>query len=174
MKLKIGTIAVAVVVAMFASGVCFAAGDLIVNGNLGVGTPNPAAKAEINGDMMVSGQISVGSTGIKFSDNSVQSSAAGPTTQRDVKTSRALGTVYRNTTGKVMFVNATAYMAVQTALNAYTDSNPQPQTLVYLHTATGAGAGHYVTASFYVLPGNYYQVIPNSGSGTLVMWVEWY
>lgn len=37
-------------------------GDLIVNGNLGVGTATPAGKAEVNGNMIVDGNLGVGTT----------------------------------------------------------------------------------------------------------------
>lgn len=50
-----------VVAMLFAANVASAAnGDLIVNGNLGVGTNTPAAKAEVNGNMIVDGNLGVG------------------------------------------------------------------------------------------------------------------
>lgn len=52
-----------VIAMIFAANVASAAnGDLIVNGNLGVGTNTPAAKAEVNGNMIVDGNLGVGTS----------------------------------------------------------------------------------------------------------------
>jgi len=63
MKRRMLMVAVVMAAAFFTAGILHAAnGDLVVNGNLGVGTPTPAAKAEINGNMIVDGNLGVGTT----------------------------------------------------------------------------------------------------------------
>ncbi len=60
MKLRVLMVAMVLAV-LFMSGNLYAAnGDLIVNGNLGVGTTTPAGKAEINGNMIVGGNVKAG------------------------------------------------------------------------------------------------------------------
>jgi hypothetical protein len=109
MKLRILTvIMVFAVLSLFTDSIFAANGDLIVNGNLGVGTAAPAAKAEIggnltvdgdlitkgstslggnttvngnlftNGSATVSGQLSVGTQGVKFADGTTQTTANKP------------------------------------------------------------------------------------------------
>lgn len=91
-RLLMGTVALAVT--FLFTGLLYAAnGDLIVNGNLGVGTSTPAGKAEINGSMIVDGNVGIGTSspgqaltvngviqsttgGIMFPDGSVQTGAA--------------------------------------------------------------------------------------------------
>lgn len=64
MKLRMLMSVVVLAVLYIASGTSYAAnGDLIVNGNLGVGTTTaPKEKAEVNGNMIVSGNLGVGTT----------------------------------------------------------------------------------------------------------------
>lgn len=57
--MKLRTLIVTVAALFVFTGSLYAAGDLIVNGNLGVGTPTPAAKAEINGSMKVDSDMAV-------------------------------------------------------------------------------------------------------------------
>lgn len=69
-----------IVVTMLVSLLCLnyayaANGNLIVNGNLGVGVHNPQDKAEINGNLTVNGNVKVGSK-ITFPDNTTQMTAA--------------------------------------------------------------------------------------------------
>jgi hypothetical protein len=104
---------------------------------------------------------------IKFPDNSVQSTAAvnnAPTTQTVVTASRAAGTVYQNTTGKVMWV----MISSQSAGSAITDSNPSPtKTVAYISVSNGAIDEETIT--FLVLPGNYYKF-----TGSFEVWTESY
>jgi hypothetical protein len=58
-RLLMGTVAVLAVTVLFTGLIYAANGDLIVNGNLGVGTTTPAAKAEINGNLKVDGITTV-------------------------------------------------------------------------------------------------------------------
>lgn len=94
-------------------------------------------------------------------------------TQSVVTGSRALGTIYRNTTGKTMMVTVTAYAAGATGQwTAFTDSSTPPTTEVCLGNATVISEGFPIT--FMVLNNNYYKVSVTGGSATLVDWVEWY
>jgi microcystin-dependent protein len=92
MKLR-ALIMAASAVLLFNAGILYAAnGDLIVNGNLGVGTSAPASKAEVNGNMVVDGNLGVGTStpaqklsvagtiqsttgGVMFPDGSTQTTA---------------------------------------------------------------------------------------------------
>jgi len=86
-------------VLLLLSGILYAAnGDLMVNGNLGVGvTGTPAGKAEVNGNMVVDGNLGVGTPtpaqklsvagtiqsttgGIMYPDGTTQTTAAQPST----------------------------------------------------------------------------------------------
>jgi hypothetical protein len=63
MKLIVLIVAVVVAVLFLVIGNGYAAnGDLIVNGNLGVGTTTPQGKVEVNGNMIVDGNLGVGTT----------------------------------------------------------------------------------------------------------------
>ena len=63
MKLRVLKVSVIFAMLFLITGIVYAAnGDLIVNGNLGVGTSTPAEKAQINGNMIVDGNLGVGTT----------------------------------------------------------------------------------------------------------------
>jgi hypothetical protein len=94
--------------------------------------------------------------------------AAPFSTQNVVTASRAIGTVYQNTTGKTIFVVVTL-VSTSGWQYAYTDASNPPTTIV-------AGVSYNSTAftlAFMVLPNNYYK-IGTSGSASLNYWVEWY
>lgn len=129
----------------------FAAGDLTVKGNA-----------------TVNGTLNVGAGGVKFPDGSTQTTAISPTTQNNVTASRALGTVYRNTTGKPMWVRV-----IQTnnggIIVGYSDNNSTPTTLVD-ETHSHTTAAYTSSVGFWVLPNNYYKVT----AGGLRGWIEYY
>lgn len=87
--------------------------------------------------------------------------------QRDVTGSRALDTVYQNTTGKPLFV-AIVYTATTGSGSAYTDSANPPTTLV------GMSSVSQQQICFIVLAGNYYKLQQAVGGNSIVSWVEWY
>ena len=122
-----------------------------------------------NGDLTVNGTLNVGAGGVKFPDGSTQTTAISPKTQNNVTASRALGTVYQNTTGKPMFVSVICYITANySTATAYTDSNSSPNTIV----SDIQPYGTLVSSMFFiVLPGNYYKV---AGTMTLKNWIEWY
>jgi prepilin-type processing-associated H-X9-DG protein len=105
---------------------------------------------------------------------------SGVKTQSVVTASRALGTVYQNTTGKAMFVVVTASgtpsSGTPAGFAARTDSSSSPGTTVANTTLTASSGGAQTmvgTISFWVLPNNYYQVVQASGGASLQTWVEW-
>ncbi len=122
------------------------------------------------GDLSVGGTIIVGPGGVKFPDNSVQSTAAfkAPTAMNDVTGSRALGATYLNPYGKPMFVSVSLIANNGVTSIAYTGSNP-PTTEVARFGIVGATPG--VSLFFVVLPGQYYKVVNGM---SLVKWIEWY
>ena len=101
--------------------------------------------------------------------------SGGPATQSVVTGSRALGTVYQNTTGRPMLVcvTASANTSGLTAITVASDSATSPTTSVANAGGTGA-VGITVAVTFWVLPSNYYKVSSTAGSCTLSLWTEWY
>jgi hypothetical protein len=90
-------------------------------------------------------------------------------TQNAVTGSRAVNTVYRNATGKPMFVLVT--FAGSGAVNVYaqTDaSNPPGASVGYNGYASG---GPYASIGFWVLPGNYYKLAADAGTA-MYIWTE--
>lgn len=94
------------------------------------------------------------------------------THQNVVTSSRAIGTVYQNTTGCPMEVSACVGMGVG-GYEAYTDSSSSPSTGV-AYGAFGDTGGD-LCLPFRVLPSNYYKVVLASGTGLgIQIWTEWY
>lgn len=94
------------------------------------------------------------------------------TVQNDVTSSRAIGKVYRNTTGKTMYVMCIFWTgsALWNHLQAFSDSNADPAVRVaYNHSDTRGGV-----LSFWVIPNNYYKVINDVTTATVSNWIEWY
>ena len=92
-------------------------------------------------------------------------------TQNVVTGSRLLGTVYHNTGTHPIFVTVSDLNTATTNLYAETDSSSSPSTVV---TEVNVFLNSRNMVSFWVLPGNYYEVIDTmSGTSTLSYWVEW-
>jgi hypothetical protein len=87
------------------------------------------------------------------------------TSQNVVTGSRALGTIYRNTTGKTMFVTVSVNCTNYT-VTALTDSSSSPSTVV-----ASCQGSQYGSLSFMVLNNNYYEV---TTAYSLQCWTEWY
>lgn len=96
-----------------------------------------------------------------------------PSAQSVVTGSRTLGTAYRNTSGKPMFVAASIRdTASSFNVSALTDSANPPTTTVM--RSDGAAANFAMAVSFVVLPGNYYKVTSSGGgSSSVLFWTEW-
>ena len=90
----------------------------------------------------------------------------GVTIQTDVTGSRTIGSVYHNTTGKMMLVTVTCNLASAT-MTAFSDANASPSQVIGAVAANASPGG---CLTFVVLSGNYYKVT----GGTLVHWIESY
>ncbi len=136
--------------------------------------PNPLTNS---GDVWIKGQVKIAG-GSPAAGRILTSDASGLasweaqnsiTTQAVVTASRAFNTVYRNTTGKPMFITV--------GLNGYagrgawlkTDSTSPPATIV---ACANVNQG-CDPASFIVLPGNYYMVHQDKAN-MICYWTEWY
>lgn len=112
------------------------------------------------------------------------SGAPFPSVQNVVTGSRAIGTVYHNTTGRPMCVTVTPQVTMaagtQAGLNIFSDASVTPTTqisLILLQTGATAGSTVFVSpVTFIVLPGNYYSATQFNltTSMTIFAWVEWY
>lgn len=107
----------------------------------------------------------------------------GPTTFRTP--AYAMGTTYRNETGRPLWVSVTARCKSNAAgdeahINAYSESATPPwQLLAHAGVKEGEAAGDdiYGCITFLVLPDDYYKVMSGvtaSGAVILVDWVEWF
>jgi hypothetical protein len=97
-----------------------------------------------------------------------------PSIQTVVTTSRTVGTVYQNTSGRPMLVVASVRSSVAGAtFTLSTDGNASPATPVCQITMAAA-AGNIVILTAFALPGNYYKVTLDSGTPTVNLWTEWY
>ena len=98
----------------------------------------------------------------------------GPSAQADVTGSRALGTVYQNTSGKMLYVSVMCSFTIgTTTITAYCDSSSTPTTVVS-QQAPAYGSGTMVTNVFFLVPvGYYYKCSYSSGTVALTHWIEW-
>lgn len=112
---------------------------------------------------------------LKFADNTIQTTAAvnnAVQSQNVVTGTRALDTIFQNTTGKPMFVSVTASGSGVNFLTAITDASATPTTQV-AQAGQGSSVGATIEQIFFiVLPGNYYKVA-GGGSAGLQTWTEW-
>jgi hypothetical protein len=99
-------------------------------------------------------------------------SAVSFTTQQVVTGSRAIDTTYQNTTGKPMMVTIVVYNNDSHAVNAITDSDDSPKTVIATSNSSNALDRMYFT--FIVLNGNYYRLNKTGDSLQLSSWTEWY
>jgi hypothetical protein len=116
----------------------------------------------VTGNCNITGQYQVNGVPI--------GSGGGVTIQNVVTGSRAVNTVYQNTTGKPMFVDVISPLGQNGTMSAYTDSTSNPTTRVAA-VANGSTVQTNLTVSFWVLPGNYYNVNSTGSNGG---WTEWY
>lgn len=92
------------------------------------------------------------------------------TTQSVVTGSRALGSIYQNTTGKVLYVAVSVNMTGIGSLFAFADDSNPPTTLII---STSNQIAYNASVFFLVLPGYYYKATIDT-TGNLGIWVEWY
>jgi len=134
-------------------------------GNVGINKASPGYPLDITGDCNISGTYRV--NGVPLSGG-----GGGITTQNVVSASRALGTIYQNTSGKPMMVAVTAIAANGGSLIGVTDSASSPTTVV-ISAQNASATGMNIAVSFWVLPGNYYKVYTATGTATSPIWTEW-
>lgn len=134
-------------------------------GNVGISNSNAQYKLDVAGDVNCTGTFRVNGVPI--------STGGGITTQTPLVGSRVLNTIYRNTTGKAIFVVVCASLTSGgSALQGITDGFTTPANVVAVQyngsTQTGVSS-----IGFWVLNNNYYKVWIPAGSGTLSYWNEW-
>ncbi len=93
----------------------------------------------------------------------------GSVGQNIVTGARAIGTAYRNTSGKTMFVFVSWTGAGLYLPDVYCDADSPPVTVVGLGSASPPGTGGF---AFFAVPDNYYYKIEDQGQ-TLYSWVEY-
>ncbi len=86
---------------------------------------------------------------------------------------RVKGTIYQNTTGKIMFVTVTINVASAASGAIYSDSATPPTVPMASFSNSNAQPG-YQSASFHVLNNNYYKLTELGGTITILQWVEDY
>jgi len=93
--------------------------------------------------------------------------------QYDVTASRAIGTTYRNTSGKIIFVTVTVVHNNTSSWSAKCDLNAAPTTVV-AQQQTGAAVTNDIRCASFVVPVNfYYKISDDGGTKTLLSWIEW-
>ena len=124
------------------------------------------------------GVVQPDGTTITISGGVISASGGGVSTQNVVTGSRALSTVYQNTTGKTMFVTVQIQSAASNVnVDFMTDSSNPPVTEVGgLYSGSTISTFEALQGFFIVLPGNYYEVVNNGGAGsqTIINWTEWH
>jgi hypothetical protein len=168
-------------------------------GNVGIGTTSPSATLHVIGTAKFGTSAASGSVGdvaisrdgnptigVLFFGSGGQYIIGGPTgwtfspaltgvggvsVQSVVTGSRAIGTVYQNTTGRPMFVTIgfSASAATAADLEIQTDSASNPTTSVI---RASANQGWMSCISAWILPGNYYKTVQTNGC-SLFRWTEW-
>jgi hypothetical protein len=147
-------------------------GRLILNG-LGGGVrvgsaASPGYALDVTGDVNCTGTFRVNGAPISGGGG------GGPTVQNVATGAASLSTIYRNGTGKPMWVSVSLSLPAGTSGSAYTDANSNPTTVVGYESAP-LGNSTYGALTFVVLPNNYYRVLGNGvPAPTITGWVEWY
>lgn len=86
---------------------------------------------------------------------------------------RAIGTVYQNTTGKPLLVSVAAQNSgTNGCITANTGATSSPATPVAQMSGQQNGDG-LTNLQFFVLLGNYYEVVATNGTQTLLIWREY-
>jgi hypothetical protein len=136
---------------------------ITASGLVAVGKTTAAYQLDVSGDVNCTGSFRVNGAPI--------SGGGGLSTMNVVTGSRAIGTIYQNTTGKPMFVSAVINMNASSTMDGVSDSASSPTTTVAAMTSSSVAGARNI--GFWVLPSHYYKVIAAAGSGTSVFWIEY-
>ena len=96
-------------------------------------------------------------------------------TQTDVAASRAVnGTIYQNTTGKVVIAMITINYANTSAVATFIcDSNASPTTQIGLVNIVADNVLNTKIATTFIVPPSFYYKVAPTGSINIVNWFEW-
>jgi hypothetical protein len=131
-------------------------------GNVGISQPSPAYKLDVAGDINCSsGTFRVNGIPLAITNQSV------------VTGTRAAETIYRNTSGKTLFVLTCWNLTGSTSSISFVSDASATPTVVVTQVSTAAPQAATLQLSGMVLPGNYYQCHITGGGVTLASWVEY-
>lgn len=85
---------------------------------------------------------------------------------------RAMDTVYQNTSGKVRLVSISFNLGAGSRATIYTDASNPPTTMVGRVMISAAAAAESAF-TFIVQPNHYYKAVSQAGAPTLLEWHEW-
>jgi len=87
---------------------------------------------------------------------------------------RAIGTIYQNTSGKIRFVTVTLSPSAGNTIAAlYCDANASPTDLIAYISANATAPALYGFASFIVPVNWYYKIADGIGTSVITEWHEW-
>ena len=94
------------------------------------------------------------------------------TTQNNVKSARALNTIYQNTTGRIMYVSTVTINNANGTTQVFCDNTTSPTTII----SSVSGGFDFARNNFFIVLPNYYYRVHMDGSGTnyIDSWIEWY
>jgi len=94
--------------------------------------------------------------------------------QSDVTSSRALNTVYQNTSGRPLLITVTLSFSATLYLRVKTDVNVTPTAIVGYLSGDPSAGWFYLPITFVVLPSNYYWLDNWTGTAPdILTWFEW-
>lgn len=85
---------------------------------------------------------------------------------------RALDTIYRNTSGKLLLVTINLFAADDDSVQFLVGAATPPTTIIGLEYPAGTGGSVYGTQTFIVPPLYYYEALTASGTPSLYKWTE--
>jgi hypothetical protein len=101
--------------------------------------------------------------------SAVGGGGGGVGVENDVTSSRALGTIYRNTSGQMLFVTVTVVASATGTLLGFTGAS-SPPTNALAQTSSVSGYARCVT---FCVPGGYYYKATTDTGGSILTWTEW-
>jgi hypothetical protein len=128
--------------------------------NVGIGNINPGYKLDVTGDCNITGTYRVNGTPLATGGGLT-------TTTGDIHGSRAMNTVYQNTSGKAMWVSVTLFVN-NASCSLMSDASNPPATVVANGFQAAGGAAMWL--GMWVLPGHYYKAV---GTASISYWIEY-